>query len=153
MIQRIQTIFLFLAFVCMACMFVFPLASFVDVNGHVYQLSYNSIYSIDKTQQFNQSLNLFNYLIIIIISAIVVSIFLFRKRPLQMRICTMIVILSIFLQGIIVFYFFQFKNTLGGTGAPAIAFILPLINAILVYLAFRGILKDEILVKSLNRLR
>jgi len=153
MIQRIQTVFLFFAFLCMACLLIFPLASFIDINGHVYSMTYNRFYSIDKTQNFSQDLNLFTYLIITIIAATIVTIFLFRKRPLQMRICTMTMILSVFLQGILIFYFFQIKNTLQGSGAPSLALILPLVAAILIFLAFRRISRDEILVRSLNRLR
>ena len=153
MIQRIQTVYLLLAFLCLLCMFFFPLASFVDINGHVYAMSYNRFYSIDKTQNFSQNLNLFNFLIYILAVATLVTIFLFRKRPLQMRICTMIVILNVFLQGIIVLYFFKFKEMLQGTAAPSLVLILPLIAAIFTFLAFREVSKDEELVRSLNRLR
>ncbi|MBO5872178.1 MAG: DUF4293 family protein, partial [Bacteroidaceae bacterium] len=36
---------------------------------------------------------------------------------------------------------------------PQLCASIPAINAILLYLAFRGILHDELLVKSLDRLR
>lgn len=81
------------------------------------------------------------------------DIFLFRKRALQMRVCTFCIILLIGWYAMLVVFAYIQGDGLVGAYRPHVWAAIPAVNAILLYLAFRGILHDEMLVKSLDRLR
>jgi hypothetical protein len=51
------------------------------------------------------------------------------------------------------FYIFHIKNEIGGTIVYNYPLVFPLIAVILTYLGFRGIRKDELLVRSYERIR
>ena len=81
------------------------------------------------------------------------TIFLFRRRALQMRMCTFCIILLVGWYAAMVAFAYILGEGLVGEFRPQLWASIPAINAILLYLAFRGILHDELLVKSLERLR
>ena len=81
------------------------------------------------------------------------TIFLFRRRALQMRMCTFCIILLVGWYAAMVAFAYILGEGLVGEFRPQLWASIPAINAILLYLAFRGILRDELLVKSLDRLR
>ena len=82
-----------------------------------------------------------------------VNIFLFRRRALQMRLCTFCIILLVGWYAALVAFAYILGDGLVGEFRPQLWAAIPAINAILLYLAFRGILRDEMLVRSLDRLR
>lgn len=147
MIQRKQTIYLLVAAILGAVI------SFYNPNLWRAKLVNNSY------QYFTgQSSYLYFILLMIIIALAIVCIFLFKKRPLQFKLTVINLLLSI---AIIVLQYFKIKTEaaqwqesqmlVSSTYLPA-AF-LPVIIVVLLFLAARGIYKDERLVKSLNRLR
>lgn len=82
------------------------------------------------------------------------DIFLFTRRALQMRIMsfTLILILGWYiLYGVEVYTLLSEGENLSYRPETGAAF--PFISLVLNYLAFRSILKDEMLVRSLDRLR
>jgi hypothetical protein len=78
--------------------------------------------------------------------------FLYKKRMLQMRFNIFNSILLVALQGFIVYYIVSLLNS-GASFVFAIQSAFPVVSLILSILAVRNILKDELLIKSLNRLR
>jgi LPXTG-motif cell wall-anchored protein len=147
MIQRIQTVYLLLAAILGAVI------SFYNPNLWRAKLVNNAY------QYFTgQSSYLYFALMMIIILLAVVCIFLFRKRKLQFRLTVLNIILSL---GIIALQYFKINTEalkLQGTHLLASstylpAAFLPIVIVVLLFLAARGIYKDERLVKSLNRLR
>lgn len=89
-----------------------------------------------------------------VISAIhlAVSIFLFKKRPLQIMFAVTNIIINALLIGILGYWLL---NLSGGIDFPekGIEPIFPLIAIIFLLLASKNIAKDERLVKSVDRLR
>jgi hypothetical protein len=81
------------------------------------------------------------------------NIFLFRRRALQMRICSFSIILLVAWYALYAFYIYRQGNGLEASFRPGWAAALPFCAIVFLYFAFRGILKDEMLVKSLDRLR
>lgn len=81
------------------------------------------------------------------------GIFLFRRRALQMRVCTFCIILLLGWYATYVAFAYMVGEGLVGEFRPQLWASIPAINAILLYLAFRGILRDEMQVRSLDRLR
>lgn len=92
-------------------------------------------------------------LLLIPSTLIFLSIFMFRHRAIQMRMCVFNIILLV---GWYICYG-VFAYILGGVFEsdfrPSVMAAIPFASIVFLYLAFRGILKDEMLVRSLDRLR
>lgn len=91
-------------------------------------------------------------MLILLISLI--TIFLFKKRPLQMKLCTLIALLSFGLTALMVsvnYVSLPPDTTISITYTFAVGF--PMVNIILAFIAKRLIKSDEELVKSADRIR
>jgi peptidoglycan/LPS O-acetylase OafA/YrhL len=135
MIQRIQSIYLGLAFIVMAVLpFLFPLWN--ENNKEVYFMT-NILYTVF----FGLSTTL-----------AVVSLLSFKKRQNQFVLNRLNIILNLILLGLFVY---RTLNLSGGANAPekGIGMFLPIATILLLVLANRAIKKDEDLVKSVDRLR
>ena len=152
MIQRIQTLYLLAVAALMAAAIFTPLAYFA-AGVEEYKLFAFALKS--ATTKYSTI-----YMgVIVALAAIVpfVNIFLFKNRLLQIRLCAVELVL---LLGSAVFmgaYYFlsnrMFSQLEFSAHGMHIAIIFPLIAIILDYLALRAIFKDEMLVKSLDRIR
>jgi len=156
MIQRIQTLYLFLAALLSSIMLLIP---FTEIRT---QLSYvlDSFYLVSlKDGQVFDKLNVFplSSLIILVLVLSLASIFLYKKRKLQARITRINLLLNLGIYAMIAFYLlyqteFTFKMFFT-LFSWKITISFPLISSIFLYLANRAILKDEALVRSIDRLR
>lgn len=82
------------------------------------------------------------------------TIFLFKKRILQIRLCVFNAILMIGFYALFAFFYWNLGNQKEALSLSLkIAFSFPLVCLILNYLAIRNIGADEALVRSLDRLR
>ena len=172
MIQRIQTIYLAVAaLLCLACLCL-PIASFTDGQGEVMGTLFNlwvhipspigSTITTDASApvlaQEAAGTHVFTPcalfgLLVITTTGLLFDIFLFRQRLVQSRLALLCGILLIGWNIVYGIFLFILKGQLEADFqlTPWAAF--PAIAAILSYLAFRAILKDEMLVRSLDRLR
>lgn len=83
-----------------------------------------------------------------------VTVFLYKKRILQIRLCVFNAILMVCFYGLFLFFWYDLKVALEPVSLNVrLALCFPLICLILDYLAIRNIGADEILVRSLDRLR
>lgn len=83
-----------------------------------------------------------------------ITIFLFKKRMLQIRLCIFNGILMLGFYALFGFFVWILKDQLAGAALSVkIALSFPIIALILDYLAIRNIGADEALVRSLDRLR
>ena len=139
MIQRIQTLWLLIAAAFAALSFKFPFYSgnkiTADPVGNVNELLASS------------------HMLLLLFTAILVAgclaiIFLYKNRRLQLR----LTIVALFIALInVTLYFTQLKKYTSGNISLTAIFALAI--PLLLFLAARGIWKDEKLVKSLDRLR
>lgn len=137
MLQRIQTIYLFIAFIIMGILpFLFPLET--DASGN------KQIFAMDHTVDFALFLG----------SAALsfITIFLFKNRQLQFVLCRLNIILNLILLGLFVYHSLSVS---GGVATPekGIGMFLPIFSIVFLVLANKAIKKDEDLVKSVDRLR
>ncbi|MFA6923463.1 MAG: DUF4293 domain-containing protein [Bacteroidales bacterium] len=157
MIQRIQSIYLSAVVAIIVLMFFLPIIN-IELNGKHYILELIGVVQ-------NTNGNSFDFLYVIplfCISAFVgllsfITIFLFKKRPVQITICKINFIFNLILI-LLVFYFYPdiiIKNKLGSNVICnfSIGAVLPLLNMILLLLANKAIRKDEKIVKESNRIR
>ena len=149
MIQRIQTLWFLLASVTAVLIFFFPVIELTSENSmHIYQ--YDSI-SIAGMDNLIQSGYIVAGLTGVIAFLSFLGIFLYKNRALQMRICTFISLLVIFLVGLITYFSLTIEgNTAATIGLSA---ILPVVIFIFILMARRGVRKDELLVLAADRLR
>lgn len=152
MIQRIQSVYLLLVTILLVVAICMPVGQFVGSDGiavHVFKPL--GITLADGS--FQSTWGLFG---ILLLSAIIAfcTIFLFRNRMLQIR---MTVFCSLLLIGFyIAFFVFMFilKSDLNAMAFQlGWALCLPAISIILLYLTFRAIYRDEVIVKAADRLR
>ena len=142
MIQRIQTIWLLLAEFCAALLYVFNL--WEAPPG--YSAQYISTSIADNS--------ILMVLWVTILIAQLIAIFLFRRRPLQLRLCNLSIIawlLFLMVAAIQLQYANAFTQFDISNFKPGI--ILPFAGIVFVGLAKRSIRRDENLVSSMNRLR
>ena len=86
-----------------------------------------------------------------------ITIFLYKNRMLQIRLCAVELVLLLGAQIFMALYYYlsnrMFEQLEFHTQGIRIAIIFPLVAIILDYLALRAIFKDEMLVRSLDRIR
>jgi amino acid permease len=81
------------------------------------------------------------------------AIFLFKNRKVQLKVAAFVILLTIVMIGMILFYFFRVTGKYQAEPVPGYKMIIPLLILVSGILAHRGIKRDEKLVKSYERLR
>jgi len=137
MIQRIQTIYLFIAFIITGVLpFIFPLWTLAD--GKSYFFMQNQFYAI----LFGLSTTLS-----------VVSILSYKKRQNQFVLGRLNIILNLILLGLFLYHSLNLSGETPVVSEKGIGMFLPIIAIAALVLANKAIKKDEDLVKSVDRLR
>ncbi len=131
MIQRIQTVLLFIAAVLLTCMFFYPFINFGEGQIH-----------------YTDSLAM---TVLLVVSTVIsyINIFFYKKRTRQIRLCIFNCLVLLGFQGYIAYYIF----TMGNGAVFSLTAAFPLIAGIFTVLALRYIARDEAMVKALSRLR
>ena len=162
MLQRIQSVFLFLVFVSSIITFLFPVATYLS-ETHAINFFLCSIRDFSKNP-FNEmmasqsqlttwlTLPLAAMQLLIGILALI-TIFLFKKRTLQMRLNYLNIFLSVLLVGGIFYFATILEKETSSVAEYGIGGIFPLLGIIFLFLANNFIRKDERLIRSADRLR
>lgn len=177
MIQRIQTVYLLLASIlCVVCLCL-PIGQFVNSDGETTATLFNLWVhvpyagpvgsTIQTTAEGGSELVLAQEaagqhlctpwalfaLLVLVATGLIFDIFLWRTRLVQSRLAMLCCILIVGWYAVYVAFAFLLKDSYGGDFSPTLWAALPAIACIFSYFAFRAILKDEALVRSLDRLR
>ena len=154
MIQRIQTIYLLIAEMLVGILFFVPFAEIAGKEGNIYRFNIKGIYmeGIQKTEIIYSSLPLIMLWAVSLI-LILSTIFLYKNRILQMRLSTINIFILLGFCGLIFYYVWSSAKVLSGVYSLKVYLVFPIIAAILIYLAIRAIAKDELLVRSIDRIR
>ena len=156
MIQRIQSVYLFCSAVASLLMFVIPFGQIVsknhDLPGHAIDLSNIVLLGFDFPF-------LLGVPIMIIFACLIniLTIFLYKKRMLQIKVCklNLLVLLGV----IFVLFFYDNQGVLDAMNMKEsmisykFGAFLPIIATILTFLASRSIKKDNDLIRSADRIR
>lgn len=135
MIQRIQSVFLFLAAI---------------VSG-----VFSNIFDLWKSGQVWMQANDYVLIYALFIASGILSlgnIFFFRNRKRQMLFNVINIFINLVLVGILVYRLFNLPGD-GISSEKGVGLILPVVSIMLLWLANRSIIKDEKLVKSVDRIR
>ncbi len=149
--QRIQTVWLVLAFAAMITLLFLPIGVFATLQGNWIMYNWSTRPLIGVGTVMNHWGLFVLALIIALLSLYIV--FLYKKRKLQMRLTMLGMLLTV---GYLVYYTVEaakLTNTLQASYGFKFALALPIITIILLFMARRAIRKDEVLVRMSNRLR
>jgi hypothetical protein len=158
MIQRIQTVYLFLAFIAVALLFAFPLAQFFSETG-TYIFSITGLRNMVPGEPDAFKSLIFLPLIVLaagIALLALFTVFQYKKRPFQVKLTSAGVFASIALiLGIFFVYIpmIEKKINIVPNYLDSIGIYLPLIALVFMVMANRAIKRDEKLVRSADRLR
>ena len=147
MIQRIQTLYVFISLVLIALLMVFPFAEIVDGSA-VYRFDKSGISGAAGLLQNGWPIAA---LISIIALLHLIIIYSYKKRIRQIRLLVFSILLMLGLFGM--FYFFSYFSFSGARISFKIVVAFPLVAIVLDYLAIRAIGKDEALIRSIDRIR
>ncbi|MGH0051841.1 MAG: DUF4293 domain-containing protein [Sphaerochaetaceae bacterium] len=153
MIQRIQSIYLFLAAIFMGGLFL-QSADLITIDTSTPTALAEMEYYKDKILDIYDQNLLIAFALIVAIFA-VISIFLFKKRKLQITLSrvAMLVVLLFLIMTIYVSYA-DLANVMSSINVmPGYGIFLPFLTIVVLILAVRNIKKDDKLVKSMDRLR
>lgn len=154
MIQRIQTVYLFIIAILSVAMLFMPLAVLQSGDQFMsFDATGISTMTAQQPELIYPTWGLFALSAIVALVALV-TIFLFKKRMLQIRLCVFNAILMLGIYGMFGFFIWNLKGQMDNVVVSLkFALAFPLVSLILDYLAIRNIGADEALVRSLNRLR
>lgn len=153
MLQRIQTVYLLLVSILMLSLLFLPLAILQSGDQFFTFDVFGLSTLLGEKELMHPTWGLLAMDVIILVITLV-TIFLFKKRVLQIRLTIFNTILLLGFYGLFAYMIYDFKAMFGElvyTLKFAAAF--PAVCIVLNYLAIRNIGADEALVRSLNRLR
>jgi hypothetical protein len=151
MIQRIQTLFLLGVAVLSGLMLTGDLVMMVSGSGALFSINFMGL--ADEGGDILQRLWPLTFLLALVPVLAIVALLLYRKRPLQMRVTMIVLLLSLGTVFLGAFYVVMFDRKIDITVLWKVRALFPLVSAILAWLAYRAIFRDELLVKSYDRLR
>ena len=139
MIQRLQTVYMLLAVIIISLLFILPFSNASRTNSGPF---------VDGDLDVYDNISLLSSVIAIALSGLI-NIFLYKNRRMQMLITIVLTFLSI--ETVTLALVFTF--TAAVSASVSVGIFIPLVSIVLFMLAYRGIKKDDELVKSSNRLR
>ena len=149
MIQRIQSVYLLVVSILMVICMCNPIGSIIASTNEISEFGNLFITLPDGTKDYAP----WALFVILLVVAVLpyVTIFLFKKRMLQIR-------LTIFSSVVLIGYYLVMAALIFMTAeetsfTPSWTICLPFVGIILNWLAIRGIGADEALVKAYDRLR
>ncbi|AEW03569.1 hypothetical protein A4D02_19740 [Niastella koreensis] len=141
MIQRLQSVWLLLA----------AAAAFCSIKLSFYS---GNLIKDNQPKAFVSLTAQSNLLLLILTAGVgiasLIAIFLYKIRKMQLRIVLITLLVSLLNLGL---YFAETQKYVPGEGKFDLTAVFAIFIPILLFLAIRGIRKDEKLVKSLDRLR
>lgn len=155
MIQRIQSLYLLLTTVLSGLFLKGNIIKFVDMSNNSLIINFGGISRAiagGGNEQIEKLIPLSGLLLLIPVLSFI-TIFFYKNRKSQIRFAKTLLGIIVILICCTAYYAFYVIRNFNAEMLPAINLILPVLMLICTYLAYRGIRKDEDLVKSYDRLR
>ena len=154
MIQRIQTLYMLIVTALMAVTLFAPLAWFAGEAGEF------GLYAFSLKTAAGEAVQPTVYMGVVLALACVlpfITIFLFKRRLLQLRLCVVEMVLlvgSAVMEG--VYYFLSYRVFAEQTFHTQVlkpAVVLPLVCLLFAYLSAHAVFLDELMVRAADRIR
>ena len=151
MIQRVQSIYLLVASIFMLLFYVFPIAVFTT---STFAFEFFNCH-ITHPENLEPPITLAPLAILPLLSILIsfVTIFLFKKRKIQMRLSKINLLLIFTIIVVTILYFLKISELLDGDVQYGFSGIFPILAFIVTIMAHSAINKDEELVRSADRIR
>ena len=152
MLQRIQTLFLLGTFVLSVLLLTGDFSGFVTDSGD-WLLGHAGLVD-GQGEKLTLDTWPLTVLLVLVSALSFFSIFSYRNRIRQMRIAVFLMFLCSGITGMMFYYIWAVKNTFEVLATQYLwRFVLPPVCILFLYLAFRMIRRDELLVKAFDRIR
>jgi hypothetical protein len=155
MIQRIQSVYLFLTTLVSLLFLSGSSLRFINNSGSSFNIAFNGIVkaSEGKGLEVVESVWPLTLALILIAALALITIFLYKNRKQQLILAKLLIGLVVILILIACYYAYMIITKYTVTIVPGFKIVLPPVMLIFSILAHRGISKDDKLVKSYDRLR
>lgn len=152
MIQRIQSFYLLLIVALMGSMIFLPFAT-LSASDATYSLSAEGLVTLGDHPIMIESV--WSLLMILILTSFLpaMTIFLFKRRLLQLRLCVLNAILIVVFYAVFFLDWWVFARDLDVTTSLNASLTIPIVALILNYMSYKKIRQDEDLVRSMDRIR
>lgn len=154
MIQRIQTIWLSALALLSLSLLWGGIIQFTGAGGTMFSIGFSGITKNGggAIEVISGSIELPLTIVLIPVLAIA-AIFLFKKIRLQKTVTLLVIAFSLCLIIISAYYWYTISQKFSAVPVPGIKMAFPPVILVLAIMAYRGIVKDERLLKSYDRLR
>ena len=154
MIQRIQTIYLFVAFVMLVAVNFFPYATF-GVEGGSCVLTGMGVVDQGARPYAGSTMLCWGLPVFSLLAAVMalVAVFSYKQRVRQMRLCVYGILAVLAFHVVLGVQAWIMYDALGAMPELTLTAQLPLISVIFFILAGRAVKRDEALVRSMDRIR
>lgn len=159
MLQRIQTVYMLAAAVAALMMLLFPLATFLTPEA-TYELTALGLTSLTPEVPFDEMGWALLAALLIMLVLPLVCIFCYRRRRLQMRILIYTALFDLLCYALFFWRCSEYASMLSALSAGQaevlynyVMLAMPALSVFCCIMAWRGVMFDEALVKSLERLR
>lgn len=154
MIQRKQSLYLLLSLAFTGILFFINIASICGADG-IFEMRFYGLKNATPGAESTEEAVIWPLAVMCVMPALLLlmSLFLYKRRPLQMKVTGIAAALQI---GLVIFLnvtHYTIVSDLDYEWTFSAYTLIPIVGAILSILAYRGISDDEALIRSLNRLR
>jgi hypothetical protein len=155
MIQRIQSLYLLLTTLLSVLFLNGSVLCFVDKTGSSIKVNFTELTKSSGGQvpEVIEKLLPLSLIILLIAVISIVIIFLYKNRNIQLRLTFSLILLNVLLIIAFIHVSIRIISKFDAQLVPGIKMILPVLMLLFSILAYRGIKKDDRLVKSYDRLR
>jgi hypothetical protein len=155
MIQRIQTVYLFLVMIFTLLFLIFPVGGFQAATDNFLVKTWSII--PEGYQELGIETGFLGYiasaLAIIVMIVSIYTTFQFKKRLLQIKLGKMNILLNVFLVVLTFFYLDNVREDVAAQFSYKVGVVFPLLSMILILMANRAIRRDENMIRAADRLR
>ena len=155
MIQRIQTVYLFVASIILFCATLFPLTKLFDIisNSFIIISAFKIEVLGNPISTTSRSVITIGILLYLTIILGFISIVLFKNRKLQLLLISIAMVLTFLVGNLIVISSYRIMPSPETSLSFTVYSLFPIIALVLFFMAYKAIKKDDDLVKSLDRIR
>ncbi len=152
MLQRSQSLYLFVVLILSILLYTGPLA-FINAGEGGYYLYHSGVTDLSGEKM---DVSTWPLTVMITVSVLLsfLTIFSYMKRPRQLRLTLFLMFFNLGFLGVAYYFVKYVMHNLGG---EQFVFqwraVIPPVMLVLLIMAFRGIRKDELLVKAYDRVR
>ena len=154
MIQRIQTLWFLVSALFSVLLIPGSFLHFSGKNGSNFQIGFSGLIKTEAgVQQILSMLYPISIIIVLMLSMSLIAVFLYKKRKIQKILSLCIIMLSCILIIMAGYSYYNVISDFSAALTPTVRMVFPVITALAAFLSYRGISRDDKLVKSYDRLR